>query len=45
MLDNSEMYAIAPDIAPTGLEVGRFVTVEVTKRGDTRLITKVDKYT
>lgn len=45
MLDNSEMYAIAPDIASTGLEVGRLVTVEVTKRGDTRLITKVDKYT
>lgn len=45
MLDNSEMYAIAPDIPPTGLDVGRLVTVEVTKRGDTRVITKVDKYT
>ena len=45
MLDNSDLYAIAPDITPTGLEVGRLVTVEVTKRGDTRLITKVDKYT
>lgn len=45
MLDNSELYTVAPEIAPTGLEVGRLVTVEVTKRGFTRLITKVDKYT
>jgi hypothetical protein len=45
MLDNSDLYTVAPGIAPTGLEVGRLVTVEVTKRGDIRLITKVDKYT
>jgi hypothetical protein len=44
MLDNSDLYAVAPDRA-TGLEVGRLVTVEVATRGTVRLITKVDEYT
>ena len=45
MLDNSDMYTVAPNIAPQGLEVGRLVTVEVTSRGAEKVITKVEKYT
>lgn len=45
MLDNSDMYAVAPDIAPQGLEVGRLVTVVVTNRGTEKVITKVEKCT
>jgi hypothetical protein len=45
MLDNSDMCALSPDIGSTGLEVGRFVTVEITNRGSEKLITKVLKYT
>jgi hypothetical protein len=45
MLDNSDMYAVAPDIATKGLEVGRLVTVDVTNRGAEKVITKVEKYT
>ena len=45
MLDNSDMYAVAPDIARQGLEVGRFVTLDVTSRGAEKVITKVEKYT
>jgi hypothetical protein len=45
MLDNSDMYAVAPDIAPQGLEVGRLVTVDVTNRGTEKIITRVEKYT
>ena len=33
MLDNSDMYVVAEDVAPTGMEVGRLVTVDVTNRG------------
>ena len=45
MLDNSDMYALLPDVGPTGLEVGRLVTVDVTNRGNEKVITKVLKYT
>lgn len=45
MLDNSDMYAVAPDIASQGLEVGRLVTVDVTNRGTEKVITRVEKYT
>lgn len=45
MLDNSDMYAVAPDIARQGLEVGRLVTLDVTSRGAEKVITKVEKYT
>ena len=45
MLDSSDMYAVAPNIAPQGLEVGRLVTVDVTKRGIEKVITKIEKYT
>ena len=45
MLDNSDMYAVAPGIAPTGLEVGRLVTVDVSNRGSEKVITKLLKYT
>jgi len=45
MLDNSDMYTVAPNIAPQGLEVGRLVTVDVTSRGAEKVITKVEKYT
>jgi hypothetical protein len=44
MLDNSDMYAVAPEVAPTGLEVGRLVTVDATNRGSEKVITKVLKY-
>ena len=39
------MYAVAPDIAPQGLEAGQLVTVDVTNRGSEKVITKVEKYT
>lgn len=45
MLDNSDMYTLRPDVTPTGLEVGRLVTVDVTNRGSEKVITKVLKYT
>ena len=45
MLDNSDMYSVAPNIAPQGLDVGRLVTVDVTSRGAEKIITKVEKYT
>jgi len=45
MLDNSDMYTVAPNIAPQGLEVGRLVTVDVTSHGAEKVITKVEKYT
>jgi len=45
MLDNSDMYVVAEDVAPTGMEVGRLVTVDVKNRGAEKLITKVLKYT
>jgi hypothetical protein len=45
MLDNSDLYTVAPNIAPQGLEVGRLVTVDVTSRGAEKVITKVEKYT
>lgn len=45
MLDNSDMYELAPGIARQGLEVGRLVTVGVTNRGTEKVITKVEKYT
>ena len=44
MLDNSDMYEVAPDVARQGLEVGRLVTVDVTNRGAEKVITKVEKY-
>lgn len=43
MLDNSDMYALSPDVGPTGLEVGRLVTVDVTNHGNEKIITKVLK--
>jgi hypothetical protein len=45
MLDNSDIYALSPDVGPTGLDVGRLVTVDVTNHGSEKLITKVLKYT
>jgi len=45
MLDNNDMYTVAPNIAPQGLEVGRLVTVDVTSHGAEKVITKVEKYT
>jgi hypothetical protein len=45
MLDNSEMFVLAPDLPATGLDVGRLVTVDVATRGTDRVITKVLKYT
>lgn len=45
MLDNSDMYALSPDVGPTGLEVGRLVTVDVTNYGNEKIITKVLKHT
>ena len=45
MLDNSDMYLVAPDIAAKGLEVGRLVTADVTNRGAEKIVTKVEKYT
>jgi hypothetical protein len=45
MLDNSDTYAVAPNIAPQGLEVGRLVTVDITNRGAEKAITKVEKFT
>ena len=45
MLDNSDIYTVAPNIAPQGLEVGRLVTVDVASRGAEKVITKVEKYT
>jgi len=45
MLDNSDMYVVAPDVAPTGIEVGRLVTLDATIRGTEKVITKVLKYT
>lgn len=45
MLDNSDMYALSPDVGSTGLEVGRLVTVDVTNRGSEKVITRILKYT
>lgn len=45
MLNNSDMYALSPDVGPTGLEVGRLVTVDVTNYGNEKIITKVLKHT
>jgi hypothetical protein len=45
MLDNSDMYALSPDVGPTGLEVGRLVTVNVTNHDNEKIITKVLKHT
>ena len=45
MLDNSEMFVLAPDLPATGLDVGRLVTVDVATRGTDKVITKVLKYT
>ena len=45
MLDNSDMYALSPDVGPTGLEVAWLVTVDVTNRGSEKVITKILKYT
>jgi hypothetical protein len=45
MLNNSDMYALSPDVGPTGLEVGRLVTVNVTNHDNEKIITKVLKHT
>lgn len=45
MLDNSDMYALSPDVGSTGLEVGRIVTVDITNHGSEKVITKILKYT
>ena len=45
MLDNSEMFVLAPDLPSTGLDVGRLITVNVANRGADRVITRVLKYT
>lgn len=43
MLDNSDVYAIAPGLVTKGLDVGRLVTVGAMNRGTQKVITKVKK--
>jgi hypothetical protein len=44
MLDSSELYSIAPAVTSASLRVGQFVTVDVTKRGTEKVVTKVLKF-